>query len=148
MANPLVIGSRGTNVSGVCEPCLQFFGKKVNAMKKPKESTLAKEILKSGNGGTDALSSPGATLAPNPSGAEEEALIQTKQGKTASRRRRRSEGLKASKTSKTKKKGNNLRKINEFLSFVDTLQEDGDLKLHALDDVIRLPDDNCNKTMF
>lgn len=151
MASPLIIGSRGTNVTGECEPCLQFFGKKVNAMKKPAVSKLASDILKSSNGGDDALSGDiGATLAPNPEGDDQETLIQTNEGASTSRRRRRQQGYKASKgNKKTSKKKNSrkLRRIGELLQRADFLQEHQDLSFKSLDDVVRLSDDNCNKTL-
>jgi hypothetical protein len=58
IAKPLFRGSMATNVTGPCASCTQFFGKTVHPMQQPKETEVAKEVKKAGEGSvpSDAVS--------------------------------------------------------------------------------------------
>jgi hypothetical protein len=76
-------GSSGTNVTGQCALCGQFFGKKVHEIREPKETKLDKEIVKK-----DGAPSGMSSLTDNPDN-KPVSLISAIPSKRSARRRRR-----------------------------------------------------------
>ena len=147
---PLIQGSYGTNVSGECAPCQQFFGKE---LKKPPVTKLANIVMHGHN------PNKVKQLEGNPD--NQQSLLTVGSVRTSTRRRRRTaliqehfrrghskEKHKNSKTAKKNQKDKtNLKMVGDFLNDMDLQgNDDGNPSfLKVLNDVKPLPAaDGCH----
>mmetsp|Transcript_77555 Transcript_77555/g.147501 ORF Transcript_77555/g.147501 Transcript_77555/m.147501 type:complete len:1011 (-) Transcript_77555:98-3130(-) len=127
----LLPGSHATNITGECQACVQFFGKKIHALKKPKVTPLAQAVAESG---APKKMPKSDRLADNP---EEGNIYEA--GNVRRRRRRRSSSLieRGNKALKSKKRKSGLKKVHKFMENAGA--ENMEIDLKVLDDVTPLP---------
>mmetsp|Transcript_77554 Transcript_77554/g.147494 ORF Transcript_77554/g.147494 Transcript_77554/m.147494 type:complete len:1034 (-) Transcript_77554:110-3211(-) len=154
---PIIGGSYATNVTGNCQACVQFFGKKVestgafslkskdHALKEPKVTPLAQSVAE---GGRPKKMSKSDRLPDNP----EEGNIYEEGNVRRRRRRRRSASLiqKGDKHEKNstketltgRKHKSGMKKVHKFMKHIGA--KDLEMDLSVLDDVEPLPTaDGC-----